>query len=648
MNHELKPNYLLIGIFLLLAVFFATTIKTSADTYWHLAVGRQIVTERAIPTTDKFIYGPIDKTFNSVEWLFDIVLYSVENLLGMSGVTILRVLVGITSIYFFYLTISLISSSRETSSLITKNNIVNSFLVALTGYMLAFRLYDRPEIASFLFLAILNYSCLYYFFKKKLSFSSYLLPIIFLAWPNSHPFGIIGLAVFSFFIFIFLFETAVQKTKYQNLNQILAIYFISAALALVQFKKLFIFLELGSLNEHNLTEFYSLPQRLWLTRGFDIINQTSYDIYIYFIAALILIASLAALLKNWRKNLVLIFLGAFYLAIFLTPVKLYRILPSVFLIAAPAILLLAKNALPKIPAYTNKVIGACLAVMLLIIVISISQQRIAGIRDFAIVLYRGTEPANYKPEGVINLLWNPTFPQKEPEIIKKYINTKRFFTSTPWDEYFIWYLPHAQAFADALFYNRAQNDYNDQVALSNGQDNWQELLKKYDIDTVINSQQGSYWPVSVPVYTLPDWKLIYANDVAYVYARDDVIKNRPVDLSAINEGLHTALKFEDKDAELAVKQLQNLLAFDPQNAFAHSQLAMYYLKTDLEKSRSVSEEARKKYPKNPLFSLTLASYYLQKNQCQNATAFAKETIRKAFGDDSITTEAQDIKDNCQN
>ncbi len=635
-QHFAKLNYLLIGIFLLLAVFFATTIKTSADTYWHLAVGRQIVSERAIPTTDKFIYGPIDKTFNSVEWLFDIVLYSFENMFGMSGVTILRVLVGTLSIYFFCLTISLI----------TKNNIVKSFLVTLTGYMLAFRLYDRPEIASFLFLTILNYSCLYYFFKKKLSFSSYLLPIIFLAWPNSHPFGIIGLAIFSFFIFIFLFEKFALKTKFQNLNQILAVYFLSSIFALIQFKKLFIFLELGSLNEHNLTEFYSLPQRLWLTRGFDIINQTSYDIYIYFIACLILIVSFAVLLKNWRKNLVLIFLGAFYFAIFLTPVKLYRILPSVFLIAAPVILLLGKNALPKIPAYTNKVVSACLAVILLVIVISIGQQRIAGIRDFAIVMYRGTEPANYKPEGVINLLWNPTFPKKEPEIIANYIDTKRFFTSTPWDEYFIWYLPRAQAFADALFYNRAQNDYNDEVALANGGDNWQELLKKYDIDTVINSQQGSYWPVSVPVYTLPNWKLVYANDVAYVYAREDVIKNRPVDLSAINEGLHVALKFEDKDTDLAIKQLQNLLEFDPQNAFARSQLAIYYLKTDPEKAKNISEESRRIYPKNPLFNLILASYYLQKNQCQTAIGFANEAIAKAYGDDSITTEAQDIKDNC--
>ena len=641
-----KLNYLLIAIFLLLAVFFAATIKTSADTYWHLAVGRQIVELKKIPTVDTFIYGPIDKTFNSVEWLFDIVLYSFENLFGMSGVTVLRVLVGTASLYFFYLTISLISSSRETSSLISKNNIVKSFLVALTGYMLAYRLYDRPEIASFLFLAIVNYSCFYYYFKKKLSIVYYLLPIIFLAWPNTHPFAIIGLAVFTFFIFIFLLEKFLSKANYSDFNRILAVYLISLGLALMQFKKLFIFIELGSLNEHNLTEFYSLPQRIWLSRGYDIINQTSYDIYIYLIAVIIFAAALIILLKNWRKNLALIFLGAFYFAIFLTPVKLYRLLPSVFLISTPVILLLVKNSLPKIPAYKDKIISACLAVILLVIVISIGQQRIAGIRDFAIVLYRGTDPSNYKPAGVINRLWNPVFPQKEPEIIKKYINTKRFFTSTPWDEYFIWYLPNAQAFTDALFYNRAQNDYNDEKSLSSGQNNWQELLEKYDIDTIINSQPGSYWPVSVPVYTLPNWKLIYANDVAYVYARDDVIKSRPVDLSVINESLHSPLKFEDKDAGLAVRQLQNLLAFDPQNAFARSQLAIYFLKTDSERAKTISEESRQIYPKNPLFNLILASYYLQKNQCTEAVNFADEAIRKALNDDSITPEAKNIKDSC--
>ncbi len=632
-----KLNFLIIGVFAILAIFFAISIKTSADTYWHLAVGRQILETKSIPHTDTFIYGPIDKTFNSVEWLFDIFLYSFENLFGMLGVTLLRVLIGITSIYLFYLTISLI----------TKNNILKGFLAALTGYMLAYRLYDRPEITSFLLLSIVNYTCIYYFLKKKLPVTIYLLPFVFLIWPNTHPFGIIGLAVFSFFFFLFLFEKFVKRIEYKNLNQIVLLYAASIILSFVQFKKLFVFLELGGLNSHNLTEFYSLPQRFWLTKGYDIFNQTSYDIYIYFISAVILIGSIALLAKNWRKNLTLILMGFFYLALFLTPFKLYRILPSVFLISAPIILLVCKDALPKIPAYTNKIAGACFTVILLIIVISIGQQRIAGIRDFAIVLYRGTDPSNYKPAGVINLLWNPTFPQKEPEIISKYLNTKHLFTSTPWDEYFLWKNYGIKVFADALFYNRAQNDYGDEAALTHGTGNWQQLLEKYDIDTVVNSQPGSYWPVSVPVYTLPNWKLIYANDVAFVYARDDVIKNRPVDLSAINEGLQNVLKIEDKNADLAIKQLQDLLTFDPQNAFARSQLATYYIKKDTEKARQISEDSRQIYPKNPLFSLILAAYYQQKNQCTQAINFADEATRKALNDDSITPEAQNIKDGCK-
>ncbi|KKR50730.1 MAG: hypothetical protein UT84_C0007G0001, partial [Candidatus Curtissbacteria bacterium GW2011_GWA1_40_16] len=164
------------------------------------------------------------------------------------------------------------------------------------------------------------------------------------------------------------------------------------------------------------------------------------------------------------------------------------------------------------------------------------------------------------------------------------------------------------------------------ASLSSGQNNWQELLEKYDIDTIINSQPGSYWPVSVPVYTLPNWKLIYANDVAYVYARDDVIKSQPVDLSKINEGLHEALQFEDKDAEDAVRQLEKLLEFDPQNAFARSQLAIYFLKTDSERAKTISEESRQIYPKNPLFNLILipktlcSTLYLLLTTCKKTSA----------------------------
>ena len=164
--------------------------------------------------------------------------------------------------------------------------------------------------------------------------------------------------------------------------------------------------------------------------------------------------------------------------------------------------------------------------------------------------------------AVRNFGWTQQFPPHTPIFILNNLETQHIFTSKLWNNYFIWYLPKAKVFSDSLWDYRTAQDLEDERSISSGTGSWQELLKAHDIDTVVNSQYDSIFDNFTPVHKLPDWKLVYVDSDAVIYARKDIIKKLPVDLSYIQP--HKAyypinLSFDLKDQDEAIKQLQGLI-----------------------------------------------------------------------------------------
>ena len=53
-----KIDWLVIFTFLLLAIFFfRINNQLLQDTYWHMAVGKEVLETKKIPTHDNFVYG---------------------------------------------------------------------------------------------------------------------------------------------------------------------------------------------------------------------------------------------------------------------------------------------------------------------------------------------------------------------------------------------------------------------------------------------------------------------------------------------------------------------------------------------------------------------------------------------------------------
>lgn len=97
------------SIALAAAVGIATAVGSfepirNYDYFWHLATGRWILEHRALPARDPFTLASHDGGWINLEWLFQITLYPLFELLGHDGLTILlAVLAGLgTAALFLY------------------------------------------------------------------------------------------------------------------------------------------------------------------------------------------------------------------------------------------------------------------------------------------------------------------------------------------------------------------------------------------------------------------------------------------------------------------------------------------------------------------------------------------------------------------
>lgn len=133
-----------------------------------------------------------------------------------------------------------------------------------------------------------------------------------------------------------------------------------------------------------------------------------------------------------------------------------------------------------------------------------------------------------------------------------------------------------------------------------------------------------------------------------MWARDDVIKTLPVDLSALNLELQAPLKFKPENKDKAVSQLENLIKFYPQNDFARGQLIQNYIdEGKLEDAKKLAEESRSLLPNDPTFGLYLAAVYSSEGNCQMASQFAKESLRKSYNDYNFQALSDIVLSSCQ-
>ena len=620
-------------ILTLLIIRIAPLAAAPVDTYYHLAVGREVYEQRKIPTEDNFIYSDRAKKFVSTEWLSGLIFYITVKFLGFNALYLLRAVVVMLAAYFLYKTFSLLKFGSLTVIMLT----------TIVTVVLAGRSNDRPEIFSFLILSIINYVFFKYYLQKKLSRLVFAIPIIFAVWPNIHAFFTFGIISLVFFTLIILFQSRFNKIKYPRYNHVLIIFLSSIAFSLAQFDKFGYF---------TITQKYQLIIGEWISfldffhrAGINLFVQIPtvvylVSIFVNFAAAILILITL----KKHPKSLIYLFFTAFSLIILLLPVKFIRLIQVALLITSPISLFVIIKVFPK----KFFVYGRAFLIIIFCWSIIFAGMTIINNKAWVINLKNPPFLGKQNQETPKIIYWREDFPSKAADIINTYLETKRLYSSNYWNSYFIWASPQVKVFSDVIFENLDAQSIQEDLALIAGKNNWEELLKKYNIDTVINSGSDAHFSGAnlTPVFKLPEWKLVFVDNLSSVYARNDVIKSIPVNLSAIHPELISDIKFKEDDEDQAIKQLEALLKFDHTNDFARTQLILFYRVKDLEEARVLAEESRQLLPKNPWFSYLLYSILVRQGDCESSEKYANEAIEKSLNDFHVKDLIQETREEC--
>lgn len=176
-------------------VFFAASYKVSGDDdfFWHLATGRYIVQNHAVPDTDIFGYATAGVEWIPFEWGWDVLTYGLYNIGGYNMILAFRSIIFTLIFFLYYLLLKKFKI----------NSVVSYILFFILLISIMDRLSPRPHVFTYLFFVLLLYIITPYKYldRDKYAKRLYILPLIFLLWGNIHM-GVLagGLLLFIFTI----------------------------------------------------------------------------------------------------------------------------------------------------------------------------------------------------------------------------------------------------------------------------------------------------------------------------------------------------------------------------------------------------------------------------------------------------------------
>ncbi|GMT42374.1 MAG: hypothetical protein IEMM0002_0785 [bacterium] len=157
----------------------------SNDVWWHLAAGRWMADNLAIPSADPFSYTTLGRKWVYHNWLFDLPLYLVEKFSGINGLIIFRAaIVTLLGLLIYRL------MRRHTSP--ARAAVLTLFILGA----IRTRFFLRPHLASFILFALLFTALIKLYEKERVELWSaefVSVPVIVFLWANMHASAVFGI-----------------------------------------------------------------------------------------------------------------------------------------------------------------------------------------------------------------------------------------------------------------------------------------------------------------------------------------------------------------------------------------------------------------------------------------------------------------------
>lgn len=199
-----SPWFIPIIFTFIFALLLSLRLIIDLDLGFHLRGGQWMLQQKAFHRYDVFTYTVNSNEYIAMYWLYQILLYAVYALASYGGLTIFNALLLILVFFIMFLRMKADGCPM----------FLTIGLIFFSALAMELRFGVRPEVMSWLFLALLLLVLDQYFHRKK----NYLfwLPLIQLVWVNSHGLFILGLAVIGAYLLSILIHRRVfDKTLFK-------------------------------------------------------------------------------------------------------------------------------------------------------------------------------------------------------------------------------------------------------------------------------------------------------------------------------------------------------------------------------------------------------------------------------------------------
>lgn len=587
---SLTPKYLkgtVLILFLVLAgsLFLHNLTSINLDIGRHLKLGEIIWQTKSVPDANLFSYTEPDHAFINHHWFSEVIFYGVYFLGGLKSLIIFKVLILLVC---FWLLIQTVKKKHWAV-------ILASSLLSLALFFM--RDEPRPEIFSYLLLA------LFLFFIQKardtenFHRSLWFLPFLSLLWVNWHIYFFIGIALYG----IFLLERLVSRKFFRTE------WLIGALMGLAVL-----------INPHGLAGVL-YPLTILKEYAYGVVeNEPLVNILVYgwkrvaifyiFLGSLVLAGiGLIRRYKVWKKKifdgLLLIFFG--YLAW-----TMHRNLNLYALILLP---ILAQNFpvgfhwIENYPRVGKRLVVIGTIALLFFGIYGVQSNQLYALMDSSRRFGWGVSPA---AEEAVKFV-------KDNKIVGPVFNNFEI------GSYLIWKLyPEQQVFVDgrpeaysAKFFNKVYKP------MLGDEQSWLTLSGQYGINYIFfnhNSLSDNAQKFLSRINKDVRWQLVFLNETVVIYVKNESKNQEIIDRYKINQ------------ANILNRMEHVSTRFNPRDDLEFRALASILLFLDMpEASANVYEKLKSNLPNNPYAYQGAGLAYAAMND-PKTQAKAAENLTKAI------------------
>lgn len=614
-----KGRHLLILSLFFLFIILSVKEVVSSDVGFDLKGGEYIFANHRVPVYDPFSYTAPSHVYLDSHWLFQLLLFIIYSLAGVSGIILFKTLVLLATFVLLFR----IGYEK-------KYYVISVILSLLCFLIVNERSFVRPEIMTFLFLA--SYLYILHQYKYSRNKCVFLLPVLQMVWVNMHGLFILGLVLliiygFSEFMlakiklpFSWNDEYAITGKHYFNLC---TITFLSIAACFITpygyrglFYSLYLFKAIGAnagLILKNVTE---------LIPPFSKYNPSSVQIVFYY--KLLILASISSFLLNFKR--LRLFHLFIYCVFFYLSLLANRNIALFAIVCMPIMAINTSEAFLRIAPFIHqklKSLGKFSSVFFFI----------AFLCFVGLFSYHVLSNKYYVRRGDTSRFGfgfsKLEFPQDAIAFIKENNIPGEVFNTSRFGGYLIWkFYPKRKVFIDGRW-EVYGDDFVRAYALSLSDYRiFSALVEQYRINCVLLENRLS---ICSRLYKEKDWALVYLDGLAAIFVKNapinqNIINKYRLDLASLDQKLKGDLPSvaeDDKKAPIGVLAEQTIFHLNKAHFFKEA--GLYHL----------AQYEYEKALKSKLYLVEgyngLGMVYLAKGEDKEAIAYFNKALKAKPG-----------------